>query len=76
MAVLAGMPPATFDATIADTKLRDAILAQQDVASKQAHVDSTPTFIFNGPTQKDRHASGEMTFEAFAQVVKEVGGTT
>lgn len=75
MAVLAGMSPATFDATIADTKLRDAILAQQDVASKQLHVDSTPTFIFNGPTQKDRHASGEMTFDAFVQVFKEVGGT-
>ena len=76
MAVLAGMSPATFDATIADTKLRDAILAQQDVASKQLHVDSTPTFIFNGPSQKDRHASGEMTFDAFLQVFKEVGGTT
>jgi protein-disulfide isomerase len=75
MAALAGMSRPTFEATIADTRLRDAILAEQDVASKQFHVDSTPTFIFNGPTQKDRHASGEMSFEAFAQVVKEVGGT-
>ena len=76
MASLAGMSRPTFDATIADTKLRDAILAQQDVASKQAHVDSTPTFIFDGPTQKGRHASGEMNFDAFAKVVMEVGGTT
>ncbi len=37
--------------------------------------NSTPTFIFNGPTQKDRHASGEMSYDAFAQVVKEVGGS-
>jgi protein-disulfide isomerase len=76
MAALAGMSRVTFDATIADTKLRDAILAGQDHASKDLHVDSTPTFIFDGPTQKDRHASGELSYDAFAQVVKEVGGTT
>jgi protein-disulfide isomerase len=75
MAALAGMSRTTFDATIADTKLRDEILAVQDSAQKTYKVNSTPTFIFNGPTQKDRHASGEMTFDAFAQVVKEVGGT-
>ena len=75
MAALAGMSRATFDATVADTKLRDAILAVQDDAQKTFHVDSTPTFIFGGPTQKDRHAEGEMSFDAFAQVVKEVGGS-
>jgi protein-disulfide isomerase len=75
MAALAGMSRQTFDATIADTKLRDAILANQDAAQKTYHVDSTPTFIFDGPTQKDRHASGEMSYDAFAQVVKEVGGS-
>ena len=75
MAALAGMSRATFDTTIADTKLRDAILAVQDDAQKTFHVDSTPTFIFDGPTQKARNASGEMSFDAFAQVVKEVGGS-
>ena len=75
MAALAGMSRATFDATIADTKLRDAILAVQDDAQKTFHVDSTPTFIFNGPTQKNRNASGEMSYDAFAQIVKEVGGS-
>ena len=75
MAALAGMSRQTFDTTIADTKLRDAILAAQDTAQKTYHVDSTPTFIFDGPTQKGRHASGEMSFDAFAQVVKEVGGS-
>jgi protein-disulfide isomerase len=75
MAALAGMSRPTFDTTIADTKLRDAILAAQDTAQKTFHVDSTPTFIFDGPTQKARHASGEMSFDAFAQVVKEVGGS-
>ena len=75
MAALAGMSRATFDATIADTKLRDAILAVQDSAEKTFHVDSTPTFIFDGPTQNARHASGELSYDAFAQVVKEVGGS-
>jgi protein-disulfide isomerase len=75
MAALAGMSRATFDATIADTKLRDAILAVQDTAQKTYHVDSTPTFIFDGPAQQGRNASGEMTYDAFATVVKEVGGS-
>jgi protein-disulfide isomerase len=75
MAALAGLSRAAFDAAVADTKLRDAILAVQDHAQKTFHVDSTPTFIFDGPTQKARHESGEMSFDAFAQVVKEVGGS-
>ena len=74
MAALAGMSRPLFDATIADTALRDAILAQQDTAEKQFHVDSTPTFIFSGPLKKDRHAAGEMSFEAFTGVFTEVGG--
>lgn len=74
MAALAGMSRPLFDSTIADTKLRDAILAGQDVAEKQFKVDSTPTFIFSGPLKKDRRASGEMSFEAFTGVYTEVGG--
>jgi protein-disulfide isomerase len=76
MAALAGMSHATFEATVNDTKLRDAILTQQDEAEKVYHVDSTPTFIFNGPAQKNRHESGEMSYDAFAKVVAEVGGAT
>lgn len=75
MAALAGMSREKFDATLADTKLRDAILAAQDNAQKTFHVNSTPTFIFDGPTQKNKAASGEMTYDAFAQVVKDVGGS-
>jgi protein-disulfide isomerase len=75
MAALAGMSRDTFDTTIKDGKLRDAILAEQDRAQKTYHVDSTPTFIFNGPTQKDRNASGEMSYDAFAKIVKDVGGS-
>lgn len=75
MAALAGMSRETFDKTIADDKLRNAILQAQDEAQKTYHVDSTPTFIFNGPAQKDRHASGEMSYDDFAKIVKEVGGS-
>lgn len=75
MAALAGMSNQTFDETIKDTKLRDAILTGQDQAEKKYHVDSTPTFIFSGPAQKDRRESGEMSYDAFAKVVAEVAGT-
>ena len=75
MAALAGMSHQTFDATIQDTRLRDAILTGQDEAEKQFHVDSTPTFIFSGPAQKNRVESGEMTYDAFARVVAEAAGT-
>ena len=41
---------AAFDAAVADTGLRDAILAEQQRRRRQTyHVNSTPTFIFNGP---------------------------
>ena len=75
MAILAGMPRKTFAATIDDTKLRDAILTEQDEAEKMYHVDSTPTFIFDGKAQKDRRESGEMAYDSFAKVVAEVAGT-
>lgn len=75
MAALAGLSRANFDAAVNDTKLRDAILAEQDQAEKLYHVNSTPSFVFSGPKQKDRGDSGEMTYDAFAKVVADVGGT-
>ncbi len=74
MAALAGMPRAQFDTVIADAGLRDAILAGQDAAEKLYHVDSTPTFIFNGPSKQNRNASGELSVDAFSSVYTEVGG--
>jgi protein-disulfide isomerase len=64
MAALAGLSRATFDATIADQGFRNAILAAQQQAETQYHIDSTPTFMANGKT----HA-GELSFDAFAQFV-------
>jgi protein-disulfide isomerase len=75
-AALAGMSRPTFEATIKDDKLRDAILAEQEQAEKQYHVDSTPTFIFSGPAQQDRRESGEMSYDVFAKVVSDVTGTS
>ena len=76
MAALAGLPRATFDATIADTELRDALLARVDEATKTYQVDSTPTFIFDGPNARAKKLSGEVSFEEFARAVAEAAGPT
>jgi protein-disulfide isomerase len=47
-AALAGMDQATYDAALADTKLRAFILNEQKEAETEYHVDATPTFIING----------------------------
>ena len=63
MAALAGMSRATFDKAIADTALRDWILAQQDEADRSSwNIDATPSFVINGTKN-----SGEMSYDAFAQ---------
>ncbi|HEY1858362.1 MAG TPA: DsbA family protein [Acidocella sp.] len=47
-AALAGMDQATYNAALADTKLRAFILNEQQVAEKQFNINATPTFIING----------------------------
>jgi protein-disulfide isomerase len=74
MAALAGMARETFDKAIADTQLRDWILKQQDEASKVYKVDSTPTFVFNGPAEKNHRESGEQSYDAFAKMVAAAAG--
>ena len=74
MSALAGLPRATFDATIADKSLRDAILAQQEASAKTYQIDSTPSFIFNGPGLKDRKVAGEQNFADFAKLVAQAAG--
>ncbi len=74
MSGLAGLSRKAFDATIADNALRNAILADQDTAEKTLQVDSTPTFIFNGPAAHDKKVAGEMTFAEFAQQVDAAAG--
>lgn len=75
MAALAGLSRPAFDAAIANTALRAAILQGQEEAEKIYKVDSTPTFIFNGAKATDRREPGEQSPEAFAKIVSEVAGT-
>ena len=74
MAALAGMPRATFNTAIANQELRNTILKSQDEAEKIYKVDSTPTFIFNGPAAKNRKEAGGQSPEAFARIVAEAAG--
>jgi protein-disulfide isomerase len=64
MAALAGMSRTTFDATVADTAFRDAILAGQKADAARWNIDSTPTFVING----EKHA-GEMDYATFSKLV-------
>jgi protein-disulfide isomerase len=76
MAALAGMSRQTFDATIKDDALRNAILQAQASDTNTYHIDSTPTFIFNGPKAKDSRHAGEMSFDEFARMVSEAAGVS
>lgn len=69
MAALAGMSRATFDAAIADKTLKDEILKAQDDAQKTYHIDSTPSFIFNGPHAKNQLDTGDRPYSVFAELV-------
>lgn len=73
-AALAGMPRATFDAAIADRALQTAILEAQDADSKTYGIDSTPTFVFNGPGAKNQRESGERSYNDFAALVAKAAG--
>ena len=68
IAALAGMSQDTFNATIADTGLRNWIVAQQTADQKQYGIDSTPTFLIGGKTYP-----GAMEFDEFAKLVAGVG---
>ncbi len=69
MAALAGMPRATFDAAMSDQALKTAILTAQDRDSKAYKIESTPSFVFNGPSAKDRTESGAKSYDEFARLV-------
>jgi len=74
MAALAGMSRAAFDTAVANNELRAAILAAQDEAQRIFKVDSTPSFIFNGPGASNRMQAGGMSPEAFAKLVSDATG--
>jgi protein-disulfide isomerase len=69
MAALAGLSRETFNAAIADTALKNAILQGQDEAQKTYQIDSTPSFIFNGPHAKNTRETGDLPYSLFAERV-------
>ncbi len=74
MAALAGLSRAIFDAAVADTALRTAILQMQDQAVKDYKVDATPYFVFIGPGGKTSGESGEKSYDQFQASVAKVSG--
>jgi protein-disulfide isomerase len=74
MAALAGMPRATFEKVVQDDQLKQWILTEQDQAQKQYGVNSTPTFVVNGSKAKDQVHAGEMSFDAFQQMIQQATG--
>jgi protein-disulfide isomerase len=62
IAALAGMAPATFEATWADDDLARAILAQRQQAEQEFRVQATPTFVFGR-----RVVGGNIDFARFAR---------
>ncbi len=69
LAALAGMPRQAFDATIADDKLKAAILTAQDEAEHKLNINSTPSFVING-----RVIAGAIQYAAFRQAVENSAG--
>ncbi len=65
-AALAGMSRATFDAAIADTALKNWIVARQTADQAKYNINATPSFVING-----KMTSGAMSFEDFAKLVSE-----
>lgn len=64
LAALAGMPRATFDAAVADTTLRDGIIAVQSEAETRLKISSTPSFVVGGKV-----TPGEQTYDSFVKMV-------
>jgi protein-disulfide isomerase len=74
MAALAGMPRDVFDRTINDDALKQFVIGEEDEAQSKYKVDSTPSFIVNGPKEKDGLHPGEMGYDAFAAIIKKAAG--
>jgi protein-disulfide isomerase len=64
-AALAGMDRATYNAALADDKVKKFILQGQQEAEAMYHVDSTPSFIINGKLYP-----GAMEYDDFAAVIE------
>lgn len=74
MAALAGLPRPAFNRAIADTGLKNWILERRQYAQKTYGIDSTPSFVFNGPGAKNHRESGALGYDAFARAVTAAAG--
>jgi len=74
MAALAGMGRAQFDAAVADQSLRSEILKARDESGRIWSIDSTPSFVFDGPGAKNQKAAGARPFDDFARLVQQAAG--
>ncbi len=74
IAALAGMGRAQFDAAVADQALRTEILKARDESARVWGVDSTPSFVFNGPGSKNQKAAGARPYDDFARLVQQAAG--
>jgi protein-disulfide isomerase len=74
IAALAGMPRAAFDAAVADQGLRTEILKARDEAARTWGIDSTPSFIINGPALKNQRVAGARPYDDFARLVQQAAG--
>ena len=68
MAALAGMSHATFQATIDDKGLKQAILDEQNAAQAKYKIDSTPSFVFGA-----KLFAGEMDYDTFLKQATDAG---
>jgi len=69
-AALAGMDRPTYDAALANDKLKAFILQGQQEAESLYHVDATPTFIINGKTYP-----GAMEYPDFLNTINQAAKT-
>jgi len=74
MAALAGLSRAGFDAAVANEALRKEILKARDEAGRTYGIDSTPSFVLNGPGAKNRKEAGVRSYDDFARLVQQAAG--
>ncbi len=74
IAALAGMSRSTFDAAIANEAMREAILKAREQYARTYGIDSTPSFVFNGPGATNRREAGARPFDDFARLVQQAAG--
>ena len=74
MAALAGLSRDAFNTAIADETVKLAILKRRDEYSRTYGIESTPSFVFNGPAATNRREAGARAFDDFARLVAQSAG--